>query len=102
MLAAMSIIRPHRDVELDQKLASVDSVHQNYNAKLLELTGTLDKSYAEAGIKSPRLLFPGVGDVKDTLSLFHAEHGAVRNLPRLYDIPNDLEGVENHIKVQFV
>ena len=78
---AMSILRPHREVEFYVDLAN----HQNeqYDATLREVKESMNTVYKEAGIKSPRLLLPSVQDMRITMSLSFSETGPMRSNARV-------------------
>ena len=71
--AAMSVLRPHRDVGFSSELSAVKTTNQTYDMKFQEMKEKLNETCKEAGVQSPRLLFPGVGDMTNTRSLPNAD-----------------------------
>ena len=79
----MSILKPHRDVEFYNELSAMNDANKLYAAKFTEVKESMNTIYKEAGVKSPRLLFPSVEGMKNSLSLPNAD-GPMRSMHRLY------------------
>ena len=91
------MLKPHRDVEFFAELTKHQEARKLYAEKYEETKNDLTAKYKAAGIASPRMLFPAVADVRNTLSLPSSRDGPMRSIKRLH-APGDVESLKADVK----